>query len=152
MTDPQIQLQQVNVVVPDVGSAAAFLRALGVDVPDAAPEWSEWMPHHRGVASTVEGFDADLDSAAFAREWGGLPDGWTGVVLTLRVPTRDAVDASYERALTAGATPRREPYDAFWGSRFAAVAGPGGLVVGIMSPRDDSMRSEPPDPAGFADA
>ena len=73
MTDPQIQLQQVNVVVPDVGSVATFLQALGVDVPDTAPEWSEWMPHHRGVASTVEGFDADLDSAAFAASGVGCP-------------------------------------------------------------------------------
>ena len=69
------------------------------------------MPHHRGVASTVEGFDADLDSAAFAASGVGCPSGWTGVVLTLRVPTRApstlATSARSPRARSPGGSRTR---------------------------------------------
>jgi uncharacterized glyoxalase superfamily protein PhnB len=38
------------------------------------------------------------------------------------------------------------PYDAFWGARYAVVADPAGISVGIMSPADDAGRTAPPPP------
>ena len=146
MPEPPVQVNQVNIVVPEVSAAVEFFQAFGLAVPTTL---DTWMPHHRTIASTLDGFDADVDSTVFARQWDrALPEGWTGVVLGVRVPTRDDVDQLYARVTAAGFI-GQPPYDAFWGARYAVVHGPGDLVVGIMSPRDDEHMSAPPDPATF---
>lgn len=141
---PSLQFDQVNIVVSDVVGAAGFLRALGAEVPELPDEWAQWAPHHLGFPAVAEGFDADLDSAAFASHWGGLPEGFTGVVVNLRAEDRDAVDAAFERAVALGAQVLRDPHDAFFGARYAVVRGQGPLVVGIMSPIDPELRRDPP--------
>jgi hypothetical protein len=148
------RVDQINVVVGDVVAAARFLADLGVDVPGTMPEWAA---HHQPVPASTSShgshgidepaFDIDLDSSAFAQRWGGLPSSFTGVVLNLRVDERQEVDELHERALTSGGRSLKEPYDAFWGSRFAVVEGPGPIIVGLMSVPDEARRSSPPDPA-----
>lgn len=145
-----LRFDQVNVVVPDVRGAAGFLRALGAEVPEAAEGWAEWEAHHVAFPTVADGFDADLDSSAFASHWGGLPRDFVGVVVNLRVADRAAVDETFERAVALGAEGLRPPYDAFWGARYAAVRGPGPLAVGIMSPADPALRTESPAVADFA--
>ncbi len=139
-------LGQVNIVVRDMAAAIDFWRLLGVEVSGTL---TEWMAHHRAIASTAAGFAADLDSSAYARHWNrGIPEGWTGVVIGLHVQSRDDVDAVYERVTSAGYAGQQPPYDAFWGARYAAVQGPDGIVVGLMSPALDAMRTMPPNPPG----
>lgn len=145
-----LEFHQVNIVVPDVAGAAVFLRALGADVPELPEEWAEWAPHHVGFPAVAEGFDADLDSSAFAASWGGLPEGFVGVVVNLKAEDRGAVDAAFEQAVALGAEVLREPYDAFFGARYAVVRGPGLLVVGIMSPIDPERRTDTPSVSEFA--
>lgn len=147
---PSLQFDQVNIVVSDVAGAAGFLRALGAEVPELPDEWAEWASHHIGFPAVADGFDADLDSAAFASHWGGLPAGFTGVVVNLKAGDRAAVDTAFERAVALGAEVLREPYDVFFGARYAVVRGPGPLVVGIMSPIDPELRRDPPSVSDFA--
>lgn len=146
----KLQFDQVNIVVSDVTGAAGFLRALGAEVPELPDEWAEWAPHHIGFPAVATGFDADLDSAAFASHWGGLPEGFTGVVVNLKAEDRAAVDAVFEQALALGAQALRDPYDAFFGARYAVVRGPGPLFVGIMSPLDPELRGDQPSVSDFA--
>jgi len=145
-----LRFDQVNIVVPDVVGAAGFLRALGAHVPEPSDGWTDWAAHHVEFPAVADGFDADLDSPAFAAHWGGLMGDFTGVVINLRTDDRDAVDATFDRALELRAEGLREPYDAFWGSRYAVVRGPGPLVVGIMSPAEPHFRGEPPALSDFA--
>lgn len=150
------EIDQINLVVSDVGGAARFLIDLGVDLPVAPPGWDV---HHRSVPSSTSlhgghdlaepTFGIDLDSSAFAHRWGGLDPSFTGAVLNLRVGERSDVDRVHEHACSIGGRSLEAPYDAFWGSRFATVQGPGSLVVGIMSRPDDGHRSAPPDPMSF---
>jgi hypothetical protein len=147
------RVDQINVVVGDVEAAARFLADLGVDVPVTMPEWAA---HHQPVPTSTSphgshardqpAFDIDLDSSSFAQWWGGLPPSFNGVVLDLRVDERAEVEDLHERALTSGGRSLKEPYDAFWGSRFAVVEGPGPIIVGLMSVPDAARRSPPPDP------
>ncbi len=139
-----LRFDQVNIVLADVDGASTFLRSLGVQLPEVLPEWADWAPHHVGFPAAAEGFDADLDSSAYARHWGGLPAGFTGVVVNLRTADRDAVDATFDQALALGAVALRAPYDASWGARYAVVQAPGPIVVGLMSPADDARRGAPP--------
>jgi predicted lactoylglutathione lyase len=137
---------QVNVVVADADAACRFLRELGIDATDVP---GEWAPHHRAVPVADDPFDVDLDSSAFASVWGGLPASFTGVVVSLRVDERAEVDALHDRALANGGRSLKAPYDAFFGSRFAVVEGPGCIVVGLKSTPEEARRSPPPEPSSF---
>ncbi len=142
-----VRFDQINVVVTDVAAASVFLEALGCGVGNTDADWAR---HHRNVDVESAGFAADLDSAAFAAHWGGLPSDFVGVVLSLRTDTREEVDELHQRALAAGGRSLHAPYDAFWGARFAVVGGPGPLVVGIMSQADPAQRTPGPAVADFA--
>jgi catechol 2,3-dioxygenase-like lactoylglutathione lyase family enzyme len=140
MTDPLI-LDQVNLVVSDMKAAVAFYRRLGLTIPDTD---ADFQAHHRS-ASVPGGVDLDLDSVEFARHW---DKGWAtgaGVVVGFKVDSRERVDAIYSDLTGAGYRGQQEPFDAFWGARYAVVEDPDGNPVGIMSPVDPARRSD----AGF---
>jgi len=130
-----------NLVVNDMDAAVAFYRLLGLDIPDRDPAWDE---HHRSV-TMPNGTDFDLDSATFARQWDRGWHGGMGVVAS-PVSSRDAVDQLYAELTGAGYAGQQEPYDAFWGARYAIVEDSDGNAVGLMSPIDASRRSAPPAP------
>jgi catechol 2,3-dioxygenase-like lactoylglutathione lyase family enzyme len=127
---------QFNLVVSDMEASVAFYRKLGLIIPDTDPEWQS---HHRS-AKVAEGLDIDLDSTEFAKHWN---QGWRGGmgVLGFRVESRETVDKTYQELVDSGYRGQQEPYDAFWGARYAVVEDPDGNAVGIMSPADPSMRS-----------
>jgi catechol 2,3-dioxygenase-like lactoylglutathione lyase family enzyme len=142
---PPIRLDQVNLVVTDVEASRTFYARLGLDFGDEHdPVWSE---HHvsalHGDAAPI---DVDLDSASFAHQWNAGWPGGPGAVLGFKVDTRQQVDDVVAELVTAGVTVQQEPYDAFWGARYAVVSDPDGNGVGIMSPMDDAHRSQPPTP------
>jgi catechol 2,3-dioxygenase-like lactoylglutathione lyase family enzyme len=136
-------LDQVNLVVSDMPAAVDFYRRLGLTLPDQGP----WNAYHR-TADTPDGIDLDFDSADFAAKWNeGFPglSGRGSVVLGFKVATRDAVDRIYADLTGAGHRSQQEPYDAFWGARYAIVEDPEGNAVGIMSPMEDRYRGEAPE-------
>jgi len=136
-----MRIDGFNLVVSDMAATIAFLELLGVDVADTLPEWRD---HHRSV-EVSDGIDLDLDSEAFAAQWNrGWSGGGAGMgVLGFRVDSRDEVDEIVARVASAGHRVQQEPYDAFWGARYAVVSDPDGHAFGIMSPADDSTRSMP---------
>jgi catechol 2,3-dioxygenase-like lactoylglutathione lyase family enzyme len=134
---------QINIVVRDMPAMLEFYGILGLDIADFDPGWEQ---HHR-KATTGDGFDIDFDSQGFAQQWNcGWPEGTTGAVIGFRVVGRDTVDVLFQRLTSAGYTGQQEPYDAFWGARYAIVADPDGNSVGIMSASDPSRRSRPTPP------
>jgi catechol 2,3-dioxygenase-like lactoylglutathione lyase family enzyme len=137
-------LDQINIVVRDMETMTAFYRRLGVEIAPTVPQWER---HHRN-ASTPGGLDFDFDSAASAQLWnqGWTPDR-TGVVIGFRLPTREAVDSTYDDLVGAGHVGEQPPYDAFFGARYAVVRDPDDNSVGLMSPIDPALRWAPPDPS-----
>ena len=150
------RIEQLNVVLADVGAAVAFLEALGVVLPTAA---AGWEAHHRFMGPTMtEGarngsqgatLGLDFDSSAFANVWGGIPTAFVGAVVNVRVDGRAEVDRLHELAMTLGARSLAAPYDAFWGSRLAVVDAPGPMIVGLMTDPEDERRKVSPDPASL---
>jgi catechol 2,3-dioxygenase-like lactoylglutathione lyase family enzyme len=143
---PPIRLDQVNLVVTDVEASRTFYARLGLDFgSEHDPVWAD---HH---VSTLPGdaapIDLDLDSDSFAHQWNRGWPGGSGAILGFKVDTRQAVDDLVSDLMAAGARVQQEPYDAFWGARYAVVSDPDGNGVGIMSPLDDAHRSQPPTPA-----
>jgi uncharacterized glyoxalase superfamily protein PhnB len=51
-----------------------------------------------------------------------------------RCETPEEVDQVYSELLVAGATPRKEPWDAFWGQRYAQLNDPDGTVIDLFAP------------------
>lgn len=138
-------LDQVNLVVADMEATVSFYRMLGLKIPDTDPAW---QAHHRS-AVVPGGLDLDFDSIVFARQWNAGSVGATAgsAVLGFKLPSRDAVDEVYQRVVDAGHRGQQEPYDTFWGSRYAIVEDPDGNPVGLMSPPDPTRRTMPQPPA-----
>jgi catechol 2,3-dioxygenase-like lactoylglutathione lyase family enzyme len=145
-------LDQINLVCGDPHASIAFFRRLGVDIPNERVWRSATGIHH---VSAIEGEGADqpitldLDSTAFAPHWNA---GWKGrtdlrgrVVIGFSVPAREDVDLLYHDMVAGGYRGLQEPWDAFWGARYAIIEDPDGIAVGMMSPVSPDMKSPPPD-------
>jgi catechol 2,3-dioxygenase-like lactoylglutathione lyase family enzyme len=141
-----IRLDQVNLVVRDVAASRAFYERLGLhfgDVPDPV-----WDAHHVSARSgEATPLDVDLDSATFAGKWNRGGSGRRGAILGFKVDSREGVDALVATLVADGVTVQQEPYDAFWGARYAVVSDPDGNGVGIMSPIDPTQKHEAPSPS-----
>lgn len=136
--DPAPIPDQVNLVVTDMEATVAFYRRLGLNIPDTTPDF---QGHHRSAEVSGQ-IDLDFDSVEFARHWNHGWNGGMGVV-GFRVETRERVDEIYRDLTGAGYKGQQEPYDAFWGARYAVVEDPDGNSVGLMSPVDPGRRSDP---------
>jgi uncharacterized glyoxalase superfamily protein PhnB len=136
LTEPILDL--VNLVVSDMGASVAFYRRLGLTVPDTD---DTWQGHHRN-AEVSGGGSLHLDSEVFARHW---DRGWHAprAIIGFSLERRERVDALYAELTEAGYAGQQEPYDAFWGARYAVVEDPDGNPVGLMSPVDPARRSDP---------
>ncbi len=140
-----IRLDQVNLVVRDVEASRAFYGRLGLDFGDARDPL--WANHHVGALHGQQtAIDVDLDSTSFVHKWDAGWPGGTGVVMGFKVDSRQEVDELVQALAAQGVAVQQEPFDAFWGARYAVLSDPDGNGVGIMSPVDPAARSEPPSP------
>lgn len=137
-------LNHVDVVSEDVEAAIAFYRRLGVEIPEDAVWRHNGRAHH--VCITLSnGVELSLSSAELTKNYAKNAD--CRAILITSVPSRDAVDALFADLTGAGHPVVEEPFDAFWGARYAIVRDPAGNNIGIMSPSDQDHKSVP----GFVD-
>lgn len=149
MTDHRIVPTGLNLVCADVDATLAFYREAGVDPGGDDNVWrTATGAHHLNLPTWQAEVGLELDSTALAEVYNaGYASAPSpgGVLIGFRVPTREAVDEVHARLTAAGHPSRQEPWDAFWGARFAVVADPDGRDVGFMSPATDPHRTTPPD-------
>ncbi len=141
MDADQPVLNLTTVIVRDMDKTLAFYGLLGL-TSDAEPG----SPH--ASVSFPNGVSLDFDTVEFVPMW---DSGWTGTtggstLLNFSVASRDGVDGFYAKLTQAGYAGRQQPFDAFWGARYAIVDDPDGNGVGLMSPIDDSRKTWPPEP------
>jgi uncharacterized glyoxalase superfamily protein PhnB len=120
----------IGIVVSDMGTSLDFYRRLGIDVPDAADQ-----PH---VEAELPGglrmaFDTEDTIRSFHPTWSPPPPGGR-VGLAFACASPADVDATYRAMVDAGATSHLEPWDAFWGQRYASIADPDGNGVDLFAP------------------
>ncbi len=147
MSDEGPRFNQVNLVVEDMEAAVAFYQALGMTVRFDGGEWPPGSGARHVAFDNGEGAIFELDNPAMARIYHA---GWRSpdpeartVLLGFSLPSREAVDETYQALVAAGHTGRQEPYDAFFGARYAVVCDPAGNDVGLMSPIDQRRRYTP---------
>ena len=89
------------------------------------------------VPHTVDIVVADMQNAlAFYRTLGLAAPAPVGqrVTFACRCDSSSELDATYARILAAGYAGVKEPWDAFWGQRYAMDADPDGNRVDLFSP------------------
>jgi uncharacterized glyoxalase superfamily protein PhnB len=147
MADRNLCFSGMNLVAHDLNATIAFYRKLGMSIPDDKIWHTGSGPHHvDGIhANSNVGFDFDSQQLAKAYNAGhGADSPGNKTVLGFSVGSREDVDELYSELVGAGYQSRQEPYDAFWGARYAVIVDPDGREVGLMSPLDPARRSAPP--------
>jgi catechol 2,3-dioxygenase-like lactoylglutathione lyase family enzyme len=123
-----MQLDAIGIVVADMKAAVRFYRLLGLDFAEATEDHLE--------AQTASGVRVMLDAEAlvksFVHDW--VEPRGQRVGLAFRCETPADVDRTYTRILEAGFRGAKEPWDAFWGQRYAQVYDPDGNRVDLFAP------------------
>ncbi len=143
-----IDFDQIDIVVADMDATLAFYRALGVEISDDAIWRTSTGIHHVDItmpSGLIIHFDSPQLAAAYDRGWRPPTGSGTRNVFSFKVTERDEVDALHRTLTDLGYECSQEPFDAFWGSRYAIFVDPDGNHVGIMSASDPASRRAPPD-------
>ena len=121
----------LDVIVADIQTSIGFYRRLGVEFK-IDPSY----PDHAGC-DLPGGVHVMLDQekfAAMARPGWERGAGSPPIFLSFEFDSPDDVDAKYAELTAAGYRGSREPWDAFWGHRFATVLDPDGNGIDLYSP------------------
>jgi uncharacterized glyoxalase superfamily protein PhnB len=122
------QLNAIGIVASDMSQSVRFYRLLGLDLPETPDEGHL-------EASLPSGLRLMLDSEEVIRSF--RPD-WTRetgnqVSLAFECGSPAEVDEIYARMVDAGFQAEKEPWDAFWGQRYAQLADPDGIPVDLFA-------------------
>ena len=145
MTD--LVLDQLNLICNDVDATISFYRLLGLDISESTVWRTESGSHHVEV-KMPNGFELAFDSNALAAVYNSgsihRTNSGTRNVLSFRVHNPDKVDSICKTLKELGYSVSQEPYNTFWGSRYAIIEDPDGNLVGLMSEPDPSLVTDPP--------
>jgi uncharacterized glyoxalase superfamily protein PhnB len=120
-------LNAIGIVSANVRASIAFYRLLGVDFPEEGEGHIE--------ATLPSGLRLMLDDEEVVRSF--RPD-WqrsTGnqLALAFECASPAEVDERYEQVTAAGFVGEKEPWDAFWGQRYAQLRDPDGVPVDLFA-------------------
>jgi catechol 2,3-dioxygenase-like lactoylglutathione lyase family enzyme len=128
-------LDLIGIVVNDMPAALAFYRRLGLDIAPSA----DTEDH---VEVTLPGglrlaWDTVATIRSFDPQW-TAPTGGHRMGLAFRCADAAGVDRVYADLVAAGHQGHLEPWDAFWGQRYAVVLDPDGNSVDLFAPLDQA--------------
>jgi predicted lactoylglutathione lyase len=122
------QLNAIGIVASDMAQSIRFYRLLGLDVPETPEEGhvDTFLPS--GVRLML---DTEETITSFRPDWTRA----TGnqISIALECASAAEVDEVYARIVAAGFTSEMEPFDAFWGQRYAQVQDPDGVAVDLYA-------------------
>lgn len=122
-------LDAIGIVCKDLQKSVAFYSLLGVELLEAGG-----AEHLEGV--TKSGVRIMLDSEKLMKE---INPSWVksqgnGITLCFLQESSNAVDTVFNKIIENGFSRIREPWDAFWGQRYASVLDPDGNQIDIFAP------------------
>src|SRR6187549_2472982 len=121
----------LGIVCTDLARALAFYRALGLDIPADADD----APH---VEVELTGgfrilFDPESTIKSFDPDWEPSTGGSPRAALAFECSDPAEVDATWAAMRAAGFDGHLEPWDAFWGQRYATLRDPDGNGVDLFA-------------------
>jgi uncharacterized glyoxalase superfamily protein PhnB len=121
------ELNAIGIVTADPARSIAFYRLLGVDFPEEGEGHIE--------ATLPNGVRLMLDAEEVIRSF--RPD-WTRetgnqLALAFECASPAEVDELYDAVKAAGFDTEKEPWDAFWGQRYAQLHDPDGVPVDLFA-------------------
>jgi len=121
----------IGLVVNDMARSLAFYRKLGLDIPadaDAEDHVEASLPGGLRMAwdtvETIRSFDPSWSTSSGGQRIG----------LAFACPEPAEVDRLFAELVGAGYEGHLEPWDAFWGQRYATVRDPDGNGVDFFAP------------------
>ena len=126
------RLDMIGLTVSDMARSFAFYRLLGIDVPDVDPSKEPYAE-----ATLTGGIRLSWNHIDMVKQIEGdhyvSPVGQR-VGLAFLCENPGAVDQAYAKVVAEGFEGHKEPWDAFWGQRYAQVKDPDGNVVDLFAP------------------
>jgi catechol 2,3-dioxygenase-like lactoylglutathione lyase family enzyme len=123
------ELHAIGIVASDMAASIRFYRTLGLDMPETPDEGHV-------EASMAGGLRLMLDSEETVRSFDPDWSRQTGnqVSLAFECSSPAEVDEVYARVTGEGFEGEKEPWDAFWGQRYALLRDPDGVEVNLYAP------------------
>jgi len=122
----EARLAFFGLVVEDIPRSLAFYRQVGLAIPadaDQAPHVEFELPGGLLLVwdsvDTLKSFDPDWTA----------PTGGHRIAIAFSCPDPAAVDSAFTSLVELGYRGHKEPWDAFWGQRYAIVLDPDGNHV-----------------------
>jgi catechol 2,3-dioxygenase-like lactoylglutathione lyase family enzyme len=122
------QLNAIGIVASDMTTSIRFYRTLGLDVPETPDEGhvDTFLPN--GVRFML---DSEETVRSFQPEW--KRETGNQLALAFECASAAEVDEVYARMVAAGFHGEKEPWDAFWGQRYAQLRDPDGVGVDLYA-------------------
>ena len=119
----------IGLVASDLARTLSSYRALGPDIP------ADSEPH---VEVTLAGwfrilFDPESTIKSFDPDWTPAQAGSPRAALAFECADPAEVDATFAAMTAAGFDGHLEPWDAFWGQRYATLRDPDGNGVDLFA-------------------
>jgi uncharacterized glyoxalase superfamily protein PhnB len=123
------ELNAIGIAVSDLRRSLEFYRLLALDLPEDSPEGHVEATMANGTRLM---FDTEEVIRSFLPDW-TRSDG-NQVSLAFECASPPNVDEVYARVVAAGFEGEKEPWDAFWGQRYALLGDPDGVRVNLYAP------------------
>jgi catechol 2,3-dioxygenase-like lactoylglutathione lyase family enzyme len=122
-------LNAIGIVVSDMATSIRFYRRLGLDVPEKPDEGhvDTFLPN--GIRFML---DSEEVVRSFLPEWTRETGNQLSIAFECVSPAE--VDEVYARVTSGGFPGEKEPWDAFWGQRYAVLPDPDGVPVNLYAP------------------
>jgi len=120
------QLNAVGIVVSDLARSLAFYRELGLEIADGDGHVETTFPSGLRLM-----FDTEDVIRSFEPKWARATGNQASLAFECTGPAE--VDAVYARVVAAGFDGHKEPWDAFWGQRYAQLRDPDGVPVDLFA-------------------
>ena len=122
------ELNALGIAVSDMAESIRFYRTLGLDVPDTPDEGhvDAFLPN--GVRFMLDSEDV---IRSFMPDW--QRENGNQVSLAFECASPAEVDEVHARVVAAGFESEKEPWDAFWGQRYALLIDPDGVRVNLYA-------------------
>ena len=122
------ELNAIGITVSDLRRSLQFYRLLGLDLPEDSDEDHVETTMANGTRLM---FDPEEVIRTFLPEW--TRDDGNQVSLAFECASPAELDEIYARVVAAGFEGEKEPWDAFWGQRYALLGDPDGVRVNLYT-------------------